>query len=621
MKLFRILLTSLWLFIFLPIFLSAQERLVGLEINPVIRKAIKQNTVIRKNLQIADTLELPFFDDFSRNTIFPTTDRWEDQDAFVNFSFGINPPSIGVATLDAIDSAGFIYENASYEPFIADHLTTLPIDLEGAGNDVFLSFYFQAGFYPESEEEGEFPQVEDSLFLEFFSPVDTSWTVVWKIPGPGKDSLEQFKQIILPVDQSKHLVKGFKFRFWNFASMNKFDDSPGEVMNGDFWNLDYVLLDNGRSISDSVHHDVAVFSPLGSLIRSYEAMPWKHFRDVYLSEMGSTIPLDYINQDNITRNVTRNFVIEDVYNGTIAHAYTGGALNIGPWDTIYYNSALLYTFNSTRENTALFKVKAYLITDDFDPKINDTTYSYQAFGDYFAYDDGTPEAGYGLRGRGSFACQFKSVIPDSLKEIQIYFNQSFNNANDVYFDLIVWGDNDGKPGDIILREPSLKPVFTGSLNDFYTYKLSEAIPVDGIFYVGLEQTSETFINVGFDMGSKAYNQLFFQVNYVWSRSQHSGDLMIRPVISSSFVTALPDPPGEPVFSVYPNPASTFLNVSLTHSSGVNELRIYDAFGKLIKSYNQPMNRINISDLKDGLYIIELVQSGKTGRKKILKISY
>ncbi|RLD29751.1 MAG: hypothetical protein DRI73_10800, partial [Bacteroidetes bacterium] len=62
----------MWLFIFLPIFLSAQERLVGLEINPVIRKAIKQNTVIRKNLQIADTLELPFFDDFSRNTIFPT---------------------------------------------------------------------------------------------------------------------------------------------------------------------------------------------------------------------------------------------------------------------------------------------------------------------------------------------------------------------------------------------------------------------------------------------------------------------------------------------------------------------------------------------------------------------
>ncbi len=396
-------------------------------------------------------------------------------------------------------------------------------------------------------------------------------------------------------------------------------------MNGDFWNLDYILLDKGRSLLDFVHHDVAVFSPIGSLIRNYEAMPWKHFRKVYLSEMGSSIPLDYINQDNITRNVTRNFVIEDVYNGTVAHAYSGGALNIGPWDTIYYKSALLYTFNSTRENTALFNVKAYLITDDFDPKINDTTSSYQAFGDYFAYDDGTPEAGYGLDGSGSrnasVAYQFRSEIPDSLKAIQIYFNQSFKNANDAYFNLVVWNDNDGKPGDIVFREEALKPVLTDSLYDFYTYKLGEAVPVDGVFYVGWEQTSETFMNVGFDMGSKAYNQLFFQMNYVWDRSQLQGDLMIRPVIASSFVTALPDPPGEPVFSVYPNPASTFLNVSLTHSSGVNELRIYDAFGKLIKSYNQPMNRINISDLKDGLYIIELVQSGKTGRKKILKISY
>ena len=619
MNRFAILLFSSWFFLILPVFLSAQERLVGLEINPAIRKAIKEKPLNRKSLQITDTLELPFFDDFSRNTIFPSPDRWEDQDAFVNFSFGVNPPSIGVTTLDAIDSTGFIYENASVEPFIADHLTSLPINLEGAGNDVFLSFYFQAA------GRGDYPQVEDSLVLEFYSPVDTTWTEVWSISGPGKDSLEQFKQIILPVDQSKHLVKGFKFRFWNIASMAEFNSSPGRVMNGDFWNLDYVLLDKGRSILDTVHHDVAVFSPVGSLIKNYECMPWKHFRDVYLSEMGSSIPLDYINQDNITRNVTRNFVIEDVYNGTVAHAYTGGALNIGPWDTIYYKSALLYTFNSTRENTALFKVKAYLITDDFDPKINDTTYSYQAFGDYFAYDGGTPEAGYGLDGSGSshasVAYQFKSEIPDSVKAIQIYFNQSFNNANEVYFNLVVWGDNDGKPGDIIYKEEYLKPVYTDSLYDFYTYKLSESIPVDGVFYVGWEQTSETFLNVGFDIGSKSYNHLFFQMNYVWSRTQHTGDLMIRPVISSSFVTALPDTPGESAFSVFPNPASSYLNISLTNPFGVNGLRIYDTFGKLVRSFNKPGDKINISDLEDGLYIIELQLSGKVVREKFLKISY
>jgi hypothetical protein len=619
----RILFSLALIFPFLPVFISAQERIVGLENNPVIRKARKDNAVLRKSLQLNDTLELPFFDDFSRNSIFPSSALWEDQDVFVNFSYGINPPSIGVATLDAIDSTGFIYEHASYEPFEADHLTSLPINLEGAGNDVFLSFYYQT---PGNVRQlgGDYPQVEDSLFLEFFTPLDTSWTVVWKIPGPGKDSLVPFKQIVLPVDQAEYLVKGFKFRFRNLASISDFKDSRGREMNCDFWNLDYVLLDKGRSLTDTVHHDVAVFSPIGTLIRNYESMPWKHFRKVYLSEMGSTIPLNYINQDNITRNVTRNFVIEDVYNNIVAHSYTGGALNIDPWDTIYYKSTLLYTFNSTRENTALFKITAYLITDDFDQKINDTVIFYQTFGDYFAYDDGTPEAGYGIDGAGaqraSVACQFKSEIPDSLLAVQIYFNQSFQNANDVYFNLVVWADNDGKPGEAIYREEALKPVFTDSLMEFYTYKLSETVPVDGVFYVGWEQTSETFLNVGFDIGGKSYKRLFYTINEFWNKSQFTGDLMIRPVISSGFVTGIPDTPEEVRFNVYPNPTSSELIISIGRNSFLSRIKIYNTFGKLIRIIDAPNDKINVSDLDDGLYIIEIQTSGKTGRKKFLKIS-
>lgn len=615
----RILFRLLFVSFFLPGFLSAQERLIGLESNPVIRKARKDISVSLKSLEINDTLELPFFDDFSRNSIFPSPDLWEDQDAFVNFSYGINPPSIGVATLDAIDSAGFIYAHAKYEPFEADHLTSLPINLEGAGTDVFLSFYYQA------TGRGDFPQVEDSLFLEFFSPMDTSWTVIWKVPGPGKDSLEQFRQIILPVDQAEYLVKGFKFRFRNLASITDFKASRGREMNCDFWNLDYILLDKGRSLTDTVHHDVAVFSPIGSLIKNYEAMPWKHFRKVYLSEMGSTIPLNYINQDAITRNVTRNFVIEDVYNQTIAHSYTGGALNIDAWDTIHYKSTLLYTFNSPRENTALFKITAYLITDDFDKKINDTVRYYQAFGDYFAYDDGTPEAGYGVDGAGaqraSVACQFKSEIPDSVKAIRIYFNQSFQNANDVYFNLMVWADNDGKPGDVLYREEALKPVFTDSLMEFYTYNLGKSVAVDGVFYVGWEQTTETFLNVGFDMGSKSYNRFFYTLNEFWRKSQFIGDLMIRPVISSGFVTGIQDTPGEVHFDIYPNPASSELVISTYRSSYISSVKIYNTFGTLIRIIDSPGERINVSDLKDGMYILEIQASGKVGRKKFLKISY
>ena len=44
---------------------------------------------------------------------------------------------------------------------------------------------------------------------------------------------------------------------------------------------------------------------------------------------------------------------------------------------------------------------ASLKTDDFDPKGNDTLIYYQVFKNYFAFDDGSSEGGYGINGLGS----------------------------------------------------------------------------------------------------------------------------------------------------------------------------------------------------------------------------
>ena len=89
------------------------------------------------------------------------------------------------------------------------------------------------------------------------------------------------------------------------------------IGNCDMWNLDYVFLDKNRNSSDTIPADVAFTLPVRSILKTQESMPWRQFRTVFLSEMGPWISIHYRNNDNIVRNVTRNFEIKDVYQNSI----------------------------------------------------------------------------------------------------------------------------------------------------------------------------------------------------------------------------------------------------------------------------------------------------------------
>ena len=82
-----------------------------------------------------------------------------------------------------------------------------------------------------------------------------------------------------------------------------------------------------------------------------------------------------------------------------------------------------YPFNVNRGKTAIVSIKASLRTDDIDPKVNDTVFYDQVFKDYYSYDDGTPEAGYGLRGQGtknsSVAMKYFSYKEDRIGGVDI----------------------------------------------------------------------------------------------------------------------------------------------------------------------------------------------------------
>jgi hypothetical protein len=382
------------------------------------------------------------------------------------------------------------------------------------------------------------------------------------------------------------------------------------VGNCDNWNIDYVKLDKNRNAGDTIFADVALTLPVRSLLKSHEAMPWKQFKQIYLQEMGSSILIHYRNNDTITRNVTRNFEIRDVYQNIQSDLFSAGATNIDPLTNIDYKANLIYTFDSDNTDSALFRITCSLKTDEFDPKGNDTLVYYQVFTNYFAYDDGTAESGYGINGLGSrnamVATRFTSFISDTLRAIRICFNDSYMNSNLRIFDLMVWDDDNGVPGNILYSsEDTVKQGAT--INGFYTYKIPDGIGINGIFYVGWRQITETFLNAGLDVNTPHGDKQFFWLNGTWQQSQIKGSVMIRPVVGDPLrITYVNDTyyRNKSIFTVWPNPATDYLNFSSNELqlSGKLNISIVDISGReLIKlPYTE---RIDISALSNGIYFI------------------
>lgn len=598
--------------------LNAQEIVTGLISNAGITSEwVKREQV--KGAMVIDTLELPFFDDFSGKGILPDGRKWEDKYVFINNTYTVKQRTSGVATFDAIDKTGRLYETASATGFEADKLTSVPVNLEYFPTDnIYLSFLYEPGGV------SDIPESKDSLTLQFFAPLESKWYSVWQSPLAPADT---FRTVIIPLNNSRFLKKGFKFRFINYASINTSSGDPSMAANCDIWNLDYVLLGKNRNSTDTIFTDVAFTKPIRSTLNTYESMPLKQFSQIALAEMGDWITIHYRNNDVITRNVTRNFEIFDVYRNAMAWSFSAGAANIPPGTAIDYNADLLYSkYETSNNDSALFRIKSYLITDVFDPKSNDTIIYYQKFSNYFAYDDGTAEAGYGINGLGSknamVACRFKSFMKDTLRAIQVCFNDSYQNANLRDFNLMVWSNNLGVPENILLTQEEVTAAQGITINGFHTYYLDNPIELNGDFFIGWKQLSETFLNVGFDLNTPPSGKQLYWINGEWNVSQQPGTIMIRPVFGpAKNPTSIEQfPAGHNSIQIWPNPARDYINLDINNMqlTGHAVVRIRDIRGRevLKTDFN---DQINVSSLAPGLYIIIIeINNVPAGYSRLVK---
>ena len=594
--------------------LYAQEFLTGLQVNSLVEKAYKE-AGFKKLAKSTDTLELPFFDDFSYyHLVYPDSEKWADNYVFVNANYAVNPVSVGVATFDILDETGALYSQASSQIFPADQLTSLPINLDyPSSENIFLSFLYQP------QGLGDPPGERDSLVLEFYSPQDEQWFSIWSATG---ENLQPFRQVMVPINQPEFLKKGFRFRFRNYGSLPRNPSIPGTVGNADHWHIDYVYLDKNRSDADTIVHDVAFVRPLNSLLNNYEAVPWDHFQVGKLTEMGAKLPMYYRNNDNIVRNVSRFFQIRDLGSGAIVRSFSGGAENLNPWQLREYLPDIAYTYASSSTDSAFFEVKAFLTTDAFDVKKNDTVRYIQRFTNYYAYDDGSAENGYGLSGQGAenarLAYRFQSFMTDTLRAVKIFFNRTLNDASQKNFLLTVWNEIGGQPGEIIYQQENVKPEYPEGLNRFHTYHLETAVLVPAVFYVGWVQQTSDFLNVGFDVNRNNRTRIFYNIDGNWRNTSFNGSLMMRPVISSvPLPTSIPKPRFRS-FKAYPNPTSGFLQLEFSEPVQPDlVVWLYNIHGKLI--FNKPFRSsvMDLSYLPDGIYFLRI--SGRDNLYQTQKI--
>ena len=614
--------------VFLAI-LFCLEHIKGQEvINFVGYPALKLQSSKQKSTKgsLADTLELPFFDDFSDYTFYPDDDKWADNYAFINNSYAKDPPSLGVATLDAISNKGEFYPSAGYGNFFsADTLSSLPLNLDYPGdNSIFLSFYYQPQGLGDNPEQG------DSLLLEFYAPDDEVWE---KVKGFAGDTSKPFEQFIININQDKYLKKGFRFRFRNIASLIS-DNEPSKVINADHWHIDYVKLDRGRDILDTDPHDIAFVYPMSSFLKNYEAMPWQHFLVNTAAELGTSAKAIYKNNDAKPsgRNIERvYFVFDDNNSSGPNDTLFGGSYDMLPGEQQVLDFYSTYPFLSSTTDSASFTVKCEFVTDTEDPKVNNEVSYVQRFYDYYAYDDGTAEASYGLTGDGAknarLAYKFDCKKQDTLKAIQMYFSRTLNDAtSNKYFYLTFWDDNNGMPGSVIYKQEAVKPEFENELNKFHTYYIDTTLVFDGVFYVGWIQTTSDMLNIGLDFNRVRNDNIFYNIGGIWENSSFEAALMIRPFFGKRLtLSEAPIPPRViPEVTVYPNPTKDYLTINITNTTDYKqvEVQIFNLSGRLVHQSVYHSNApIKLSSFREGLYLLRLIdrKKGLNYTQKIIKI--
>ena len=557
---------------------------------------------------------------------------WFDNYALINNTYPINPPTIGVATLDGLNQYGLPYNNSSTSAYgTADYLTSNPIDLSqnSESDSVYLSFFFEA------MGNGDYPDINDSLIVEF-KDEGGSWNIVWADTGYSYLPWvpDTFSQVLIKVPTysftAPYYYSTFQFRFRNKASL---------YGNNNHWNIDYVRLDKNRSSTDSAIRDQAFVYPFPTILKNYTQESAKQF--VYPTDLSDSIPILVHNLNpaavsnppatDFTKRATEAYPTPGIIAGNTV------TFNAGPsaYDEII--PSVEYHIPATYTDSLVINSEAFISTNDV-LQLNDTIKHNQTFGSVMAYDDGTAEKAYGLTGLDlkKFAYEFNLNKPDTLVAFQVMFAQVEGNVQDLVFNFQAWDSlrlNDYTFTDQpIYNLINQTPYYIDSANGFTTYVLDTPLIIPRKFYFGWSQVDERRLQIGYDVNSTlGRSHMFIYTEAVWDSSNISlpGSPMIRLVLGGSYWGRSSNTVGiadltkdNSNLEVFPNPSSgkVYLRSSFPYSS--LQISITNSIGEVVKQLPAVNSEIDMHDLANGIYMLNATdpQTGKTYHAKVVKAS-
>ena len=570
--------------------------------------------------------EPEFVSDSATYTFLPgnSNDYYTDRSVYRNTTFGLKPPSIGVATFDGLDQFGMPYDLVNALRVKADSLTSVPINLSNLpNNNVFFSFYYQPkGLSLDA------PEKEDSLVLEFFNVTTRRWGSVWDTIGFESDT---FLQKIIRVPDAFQ-QNGFQFRFRNYAN------SAGAF---DQWHIDYLYLNHSRSYNDTIYNDIAYVYDAPTLLKEYTAMPWFHFRDDPARYMEDTVFAPMVNASAESKSVFNKVVISDTIPDTIYYQFPADNTTFIP---IPSGSCIdlkhpLRNFSypvSAIDSAGIFEA-TYDI--DFRPspsededfiRSNDTIIGKTVLLDYYAYDDGSAEAGYGVNpaaGSAYMAVEFEIPFEDTIRGIDLYFLPQEFDVRIQSFELTVW--NTLSPNGVIFSKTVKDKAVYSDENAFVTYLFDTLLKVNQTFYVGIRGIGPRSFNIGYDLNTNSKNRIFWSQNgSAWNNPSNGiadGSLMLRPLLrGKKFEVGIEEQQAQTQIQfhsnqiqLYPNPTNQLLNVVVKNAQEISQMMVLDLSGRVVLD-QQFESKIDVAQLKDGLYFLRLLRKdGQMVSKKFL----
>ncbi len=596
--------------------------------SPPTEVKVKQGVV---RPEAFDTVELPFYDDFSTVDSGLSPARWAPSPTVrLNSTMSADPPSYGMVTFDGLNASGKPYQpgyrgNAA---FPTDTLTSLPINLAGLRNadSVIFSFFVNSGGV------GDPPEAGDSLVLQFLA--DSAWTGtrwvrhrwvnVWVSRG---HSAPQWQYVAIPILSDtllRFFAPDFRFRWIRYAN-------PGG--NFDLWHIDYVYLNKERRSGQIDWVDVSAVNAYPSVLKDYTAMPWHHFIRRPSEFLAPSLFLDIHNLSDGPRNVTFQVSMYDAASGKEIFASPAYALNVaaGPYRFSFSNGFNYVAVSSDSPGVRLV-YRAQTFPDIF--RSNDSLVFNQPFGDFFAYDDGTAEAGYGLinTSYGKVAMRFYLPEADTLRAVAIAFNESeVQSAQSPSFRLGVWRKiGPGSADQLIYQSPVYYPKQAPRIGNFYYYPIDTVLVVAGEIYVGWIQTDDVFLNVGLDMNfpqrhpsAASFPFLHYYAQGQWRPTRLAAVPLIRLVRGNPLrpVASAKGPSQRPAIRLFPNPAFRRLHLEGSAEEPIVSVTLHAPNGKVVKRWHgrAPRATLSLEGLRKGVYIARVQTTHQTHYQPILKI--